>query len=111
MQQRQSSVLDSRLAVYERYSSLTGLFPNSDLLFTSMHSAVAVKDQITIPSAIRRKLGIRKGTRIHIEVDEISKRIILTPITRDYIHSLRGRLGGRGLLKALLEEKELEKHR
>jgi hypothetical protein len=41
------------------------------------------------------------------------KRIILMPITRKYIHSLRGKNKGRGLLKALMAEKEkaIEKER
>ena len=61
-----------------------------------------------IPSSMRKKLGIREGTRIQIELDEDAKEIILTPITRDYIHSLRGRFKGKGLLKALMAEKKKE---
>jgi hypothetical protein len=34
--------------------------------------------------------------------------IILTPITREYIQSLRGKYKGRGLLEALAAEKETE---
>ncbi|MDQ3175253.1 MAG: AbrB/MazE/SpoVT family DNA-binding domain-containing protein [Acidobacteriota bacterium] len=55
---------------------------------------------------MRKKLGIREGTRIQIELDEDAKEIILTPITRDYIHSLRGRFKGKGFLKALMAEKK-----
>ena len=62
-----------------------------------------------IPSSVRRKLGIKTGTRIQVEVDESNSRIILTPITREYIHSLRGKFRGAGLLKELMAEKELEK--
>jgi len=61
-----------------------------------------------IPSSMRKKLGIREGTRIQIELDEDAKEIILTPITRDYVHSLRGRFKGKGLLKALMAEKKKE---
>jgi len=57
---------------------------------------------------MRKKLGIREGTRIQIELDEDAKEIILTPITRDYVHSLRGRFKGKGLLKALMAEKKKE---
>lgn len=35
--------------------------------------------------------------------------IILTPITREYVHSLRGKFKGKGLLKALMAEKERKK--
>ena len=44
------------------------------------------KGQIIIPIEIRRQLDIKAGTYFQIDVD--NKRIILTPITRDYIHSL-----------------------
>jgi AbrB family looped-hinge helix DNA binding protein len=68
-----------------------------------------VKGQIVIPSSLRRKFGIKEGTRIQIEVDEKTQRIILTPITREYIHSLRGKYKGKGLLKALMAEKKHER--
>ena len=35
--------------------------------------------------------------------------IILTPITREYVHSVRGRYKGRGLLKALMADKKKER--
>jgi len=67
------------------------------------------KGQIVIPSSIRRKFGIKEGTRIEIEVDESAQEIILKPITREYVHSLRGKFKGKGLLKALMAEKEKER--
>jgi AbrB family looped-hinge helix DNA binding protein len=67
------------------------------------------KGQIVIPSSIRRKFGIKEGTRIEIEVDESAKEIILKPITREYVHSLRGKFRGKGLLKALMTEKKKER--
>lgn len=74
-----------------------------------MEAYATVKGQIVIPSKIRRKLGISENTRIQIDVDEGGKKIILTPITREYIHSVRGRLKGKGLLKSLMAEKKIEK--
>ena len=74
-----------------------------------METYATVKGQIVIPSSVRRKLGIREGTRIQVDVDEETKRIILTPITREYIHSLRGKYKGKGLLKALMTEKKRER--
>jgi AbrB family looped-hinge helix DNA binding protein len=74
-----------------------------------METTATNKGQIVIPSQIRRKLGIKEGTRIQIEVDESENRIILTPITREYIHSLRGKYKGKGLLKALMEDRKKEK--
>jgi AbrB family looped-hinge helix DNA binding protein len=74
-----------------------------------METYATVKGQVVIPSSIRHKLGIKKGTRIHIEIDEGKKRIVLTPITREYIFSLKGKYKGRGMLKALMDEKAKEK--
>lgn len=74
-----------------------------------MEAYATVKGQIVIPSKIRRKLGITESTRIQIDVDEKNKKIILTPITREYIHSVRGRLKGKGLLKSLMAEKKFER--
>jgi len=74
-----------------------------------METIATSKGQIVIPSSVRRKLGIREGTRIHIEVDDKAGRIILKPITREYIHNLRGKLRGRDLTKALMNEKKRER--
>ena len=73
-----------------------------------METTATSKGQIVIPSSIRRKLGIKEGTRIQIEVNEDANQIILKPITREYVHSLRGRFRGKGLLKALMAEKKRE---
>lgn len=74
-----------------------------------METTTTTKGQIVIPSSVRRKLGIKTGTRIQVELDEENAQIILKPITREYIHSLRGRFRGKGLLKELMDEKEKEK--
>ena len=74
-----------------------------------METTATTKGQVVIPSSIRRKLGIKSGTRIQIELDERNGRIILKPITREYVHSVRGRYKGKGLLKELMAEKEREK--
>ena len=74
-----------------------------------METIATVKGQIVIPASVRRKLSIKPGTRIVIEVDEEGHRIILTPITPEYVHSLRGKYKGRGMLKALMAERERER--
>lgn len=71
-----------------------------------METTATSKGQIAIPSSVRRKFGIRKGTRIQIKMDEDRRQIILTPITREYVHNLRGKFKGKGLLKALMVEKK-----
>ncbi len=73
-----------------------------------MDSYMTVKGQIVIPSKIRRMFGIKEGTRIQVEVDEQGHRIILTPVTRDYIQNLRGKYKGKSLLTALAAEKKRE---
>jgi len=74
-----------------------------------METTATTKGQIVIPSSVRRKLGIKSGTRIQVELDEANSQIILKPITREYIHSLRGRFRGKGLLNELMNEKEKAK--
>lgn len=74
-----------------------------------MDTYMTVKGQIIIPSKVRRRLGMKEGTRVQVDVDEQTHKIILTPITRDYIQSLRGKYKGKGLLKALAADKKREK--
>jgi AbrB family looped-hinge helix DNA binding protein len=74
-----------------------------------METVATSKGQVVIPSKIRRKLGIKDGTHIQIDVDEVNRKIILTPVTREYVHSLRGKYKGKGLLKALMAEKKRER--
>ena len=74
-----------------------------------METSATSKGQIVIPSSVRRRLGIKEGTRIQIEVDEEANQIILKPITREYVNSLRGKLRGKGLLRALKAEKKRER--
>ena len=72
-----------------------------------METTATSKGQIVIPSSIRRRLGIKEGTRIKIE--ESGNEIILKPITREYVHSSRGKFRGKGLMKALMAEKKRER--
>ena len=74
-----------------------------------MDSYVTVKGQLVIPSKIRRKFGIKEGTRVRVDVDEQAHQIILTPVTRDYIQNLRGKYKGKRLLMALAAEKKRER--
>ena len=74
-----------------------------------MECYMTAKGQIAIPSKIRQKFGIKAGTRVQVAVDEQGRRIILTPITADYIQKLRGKYKGKRLLMALAAENKREK--
>lgn len=61
-----------------------------------------------IPSRLRRKYGIRKGTQVAF-VDE-GKKIVLQPLTPEFIRSLRGSLKGvPSPLEFLLEDRKRER--
>jgi len=74
-----------------------------------MHTRATVKGQVLIPVALRRKYGIKKGTRISIT--EEKGRIVLEPITPDFIHSLMGSLKGTGALEELMADRRRERDR
>jgi AbrB family looped-hinge helix DNA binding protein len=74
-----------------------------------METVATSKGQVVIPSKVRRQLGIKEGTYLQIYVDEANKRLILTPVTREYVHSLRGKYKGKGLMKAFMADKKREK--
>ncbi len=76
-----------------------------------METVATKKGQIVIPSKVRRHFDIKEGTRIQIDIDEKGHSIILKPITREYINSLRGKFKGKGLMKELMEEKRRERER
>ncbi len=70
-------------------------------------STVTTKGQLVIPSKLRRKFGIRKGTRV-VFVEE-NHRLILQPLTREFIDSLCGWLKGSKALDVLLEERKKDR--
>ena len=74
-----------------------------------METHATVKGQIVIPVELRRKYGIKAGTKIHIY--EENGRIILQPVTREFIASVRGSLKGSGALQFLEEERRLDRER
>ncbi|MBI2999275.1 MAG: AbrB/MazE/SpoVT family DNA-binding domain-containing protein [Candidatus Binatia bacterium] len=71
-------------------------------------SVVTVKGQVVIPSKLRRKFGIKKGTQVYLY--ERNGEIVIKPITDEYIQKMAGMAGTKGkLLKALMEEKAKER--
>jgi AbrB family looped-hinge helix DNA binding protein len=74
-----------------------------------METYVSAKGQIVIPAELRRKYGIKSGTRIVITDNGDS--ITLKPVTEQYLKSLQGSLRGKGVLKALVEERRMDQER
>lgn len=72
-----------------------------------METRVTIKGRITIPVVLRQRFGIKAGTRIVFAVSENDQENIVTPITRQYVHSLRGKYKGTDLLKTLMSERRL----
>jgi AbrB family looped-hinge helix DNA binding protein len=71
-------------------------------------SVVTSKGQLVIPARLRRRFGIKKGTLMAFAEDD--RRIILQPVTREFIRSLRGSLKGEpSALDVLLQERKQER--
>lgn len=71
-------------------------------------STVTTKGQLVIPSKLRRKYSIKAGTQVAFLEQE--NRLVLQPLTPDFIRSLRGSLRGEpSVLKALLEDRKRER--
>ena len=67
----------------------------------------SVKGQVVIPRWLRRQFEIEEGTRAHVMATP--QGILIKPVTRAYIKSLRGSLKGRGVMKALMEDRKRER--
>ena len=71
-----------------------------------METYATVKGQIVIPAALRRKYGIKNGTKIIVTDNGDS--ISLKPVTEQYLKNLQGSLKGKGGLKTLMDERRKE---
>ena len=77
-----------------------------------MHTAyVTSKGQLAVPVKLRRKYNIKKGTRINFLED--GGRIVMQPVTREYIREFRGiyklKPGEKSATQELLEDRAEEK--
>ncbi len=71
-------------------------------------STVTTKGQLVIPSRLRRKYSIKEGTRVAFLEQE--NRLVLQPLTAEFVRSLRGSLSGEpSALKTLLEDRKRER--
>ena len=74
-----------------------------------MEAYATVKGQIVIPATLRRKYGIKNGTKII--VTDGGDAIILKPVTDQYLRNLQGSLKGKGGLNVLMEERRKDKEK
>ena len=74
-----------------------------------MKTYATVKGQIVIPAALRRKYGIKNGTKIIVTDNGDS--ISLKPVTEQYLKNLQGSLKGKGGLKTLMDERRKDRER
>ena len=75
---------------------------------TMTTAIVTSKGQIVIPSKIRRRLNIKRGTKLYIE--EKGDELILKAVTPAYFERIAGVLSTKGKLsKALIQEREKDK--
>ena len=76
-------------------------------------ACVNSKGQLVVPSNLRRRFGIKPGTRINF-VEE-GGRIIFQPVTKEYINSFCGifkqKPGEKSIVQELLEERRAEKEK
>ncbi len=73
-------------------------------------ATVTSKGQLVIPARLRKKYSIRKGTKVaFIEEDN---RLILQPITNEFIQRIRGSLKDKpSALEFLLKTRREERYR
>ena len=69
----------------------------------------SVKGQVVIPRRLRKEFEIEEGTRAYVE--STPDGILIKPVTRTYIKSLRGKYKHLPLMETLKEMKREEKDR
>ncbi len=67
----------------------------------------SIKGQVVIPRRLRKEFEIEEGTRASVEATP--EGILLKPITARFIRSLRGSLKGKGVMKAMMEDRKAER--
>jgi AbrB family looped-hinge helix DNA binding protein len=73
-------------------------------------STVTTKGQLVIPARLRKKYSIRKGTKVAFIEEE--NRLVLQPITHEFIQQIRGSLKGKpSALEFLLKTRRAERDR
>ncbi len=73
----------------------------------TLYARISSKGQMVIPAELRKKLGIKAGTKVAVR--EENARLILYPITKTYIDAMQGWLGDTtGMIEQLHQERRKE---
>jgi AbrB family looped-hinge helix DNA binding protein len=67
----------------------------------------SVKGQVVIPSRLRKEFEIEEGTRAYIEATP--EGILIKPVTAKFVRGLRGSLKGKGIMRAMMEDRKTER--
>ena len=67
----------------------------------------STKGQVVIPRRLRKEFEIEEGTRAYVEAT--AEGILIKPVTPKFIRGLRGSLRGKGVLKAMMEDRKAER--
>ena len=67
----------------------------------------SVKGQVVIPRRLRKEFEIEEGTRAYVQ--STPEGILIKPVTTKFIRSLRGSLKGKGVMKAMMEDRKKER--
>ncbi len=93
------------------FVSLADFLQKDEMIMDTAY--VTSKGQLVVPSRIRRRFGIKPGTRVNF-VEE-GDRIIFQPVTREYISSFRGMFkrkpGEKSMVQELIEDRRAEKEK
>ena len=67
----------------------------------------SVKGQVVIPRRLRKEFEIEAGTRAYVE--STPEGILIKPVTTKFIRSLRGSHKGKGVLQAMMADRQAER--
>jgi AbrB family looped-hinge helix DNA binding protein len=80
---------------------------------TTESAYVTSKGQVVVPARLRRKFGIKAGTRLNFSAQ--GRQIVVQPVTKEYISSFRGifklKPGEKSAVQELLEDRAKERAR
>ena len=87
--------------------------PKSTMSPITESAYVTSKGQVVVPARLRRKFGIKPGTRLNFS--EEKGRIVVQPVTKEFIDSFCGifklKPGEKSAVQELLEDRDRERAR